>query len=699
MTHSSIEQHDGHLSPGQLVAKRYRIIRTLGSGGMASVYLADDEVLGETRVALKVLKKSGQASEGAAERFLREVRLTYRIHHENVVRTFDLGHDGEMRFYTMEYLHGQTLTSFIPEDGVSIPFFKKIAAQIATGLSAIHNVGVIHRDLKPDNIMLIDSMKVKITDFGIARGDISMLTGNADHIVGTIAYLAPELLVGEEVTIAADYYSFGAVLYQMLTGRHPIADDVPARLIMRKIQEKPLDPRSFRSDIPDWIADGVMALLNPNPAVRSFDARAVIYTLAGSGRADLGTAFVAPPRDVPHTDHTTAIFTREALTGALRRLFVGKPLERDVLVRLGLLVSFTIALLPIIFSNLGARFEFTQLDNLFYLRGGRAPSSQVVVVALDEASYLDLKVPMAGAWPRQLHARLLDKLKRMGAKRVVFDILFVSGQSDLTSDTMLAQSMREIPTVIGAATGTVQQATLNGTYTVEQMLRPDLMFESAAAQIGIVTLPESVGSVRSFYRKRSDVFAPLPSLAAAGAGSENDAQLPSEVDLINFYGTSATLRRFSYKDVLSEENRLPAEAFKDKIVVVGLSLRGRNGPSQRDTFTTPFETEMFGTDIHAMAISNIVEQDWIRRLSVGWDVGLYGFIAISVGALVLFSSSSLLLPVLVAGVGGLLAIQWATFLYGWFVPVMNGVIGGILVGLMVRVSRVWLVALRTRRPS
>lgn len=699
MTHHSTERNDGHLSPGQVVAKRYRIIRTLGSGGMASVYLADDEVLGETRVALKVLRASGQASEGATERFLREVRLTYRIHHENVVRTFDLGHDGEMRFYTMEYLRGQTLTSFIPEDGMSIPLFTKIAAQIARGLSAIHNEGVIHRDLKPDNIMLIDSMKVKITDFGIARGDVSMLTGNADQIVGTIAYLAPELLVGEQVTIAADYYSLGAVLYEMLTGQHPIDDDVPARLIMRKIHEKPLDPRSYRSDIPDWIADGVMALLNPNPAVRSYDARTVVYSLAASGPADPGSAFVAPPRDVPLTDLPTAVFTRQALGGVFKRLFAGDILGRDVVVHLGVVATIIIMLLPVIFSNLGARFEFTQLDNLFYLRGARAPSSQVVVVALDEASYLDLKVPMAGAWPRQLHARLLDKLKRMGAKRVVFDILFVGGQLDSTADTILAQSMRDIPTVIGAAIGTVQQATLNGTYTVEQMLRPDPMFESAAAQVGMVTLPETVGRVRSFYRKRSDVFAPLPSLAVAGAGREETSQLPSELDLINFYGASDVLRRFSYADVLSEENRLPAEAFRDKIVVVGLSLRGRNGPAQRDTFDSPFDAEMFGADIHATAISNIVEQDWIRRLSVGWDVGLYGLLAISIAALVLCSSSSLILPLVASGVGILLVIQWVAFVCGWFLPVMNGAIGGIVAGLIGRFAYSWRAALRSRRLS
>jgi CHASE2 domain-containing sensor protein len=231
------------------------------------------------------------------------------------------------------------------------------------------------------------------------------------------------------------------------------------------------------------------------------------------------------------------------------------------------------------------------------------------------------------------------------------------------------------------------------------MLRPDPTFESAAAHVGMVTLPETVGRVRSFYRKRSDVFAPIPSLAAAGAGREAESQLPSERDFINFYGKSSNLRRFSYADVLSEENRLPAEAFRDKIVVVGLSLRGRNGPAQRDTFNSPFETEMFGTDIHATAISNIVEKDWIRRLSVGCDIGLYGLIAISIGTLVLCSSSSLILPLVASGVGILLAIQWAAFVFGWFLPVMNGVTGGIVAGLIGRVGCSWLAALRMRRRS
>lgn len=682
MTDHSTEQHGGYLSPGKLVAKRYRIIRTLGSGGMASVYLADDEVLGETRVALKVLRQSGKVPEGSTERFLREVRLTYRIHHENVVRTFDLGQDGEMRFYTMEYLEGRTLASIISEDGVPIPTFTKIAAQIARGLSAIHHVGVIHRDLKPDNIMLVDGMRVKITDFGIARGDVSMLTGNADQIVGTIAYLAPELLVGEQVTIAADYYSLGAVLYELLTGRHPIADEVPARLIMRKINEKPLDPRSYRSDIPDWIADGVMALLNPNPAVRSFDARTFVYRLAGSGPADPGSAFVAPSRDVPLTDEPTAVVAR----ANLKRWFLGNSWGRGELVRLGVTVALVVSMLPIMFTTAALKMEFSQLDNLFLLRGVRAAPSDVVVVAIDESSYLNLQVPMAGAWPRELHARLLEKLKEMGAKRAVFDILFVSGQSAQSSDERLAQSMRIMPTVVGAAIGTVQQATLNGTYTVEQMIRPDSIFQSAAAGVGMVTLPEVAGRVRSFYQHHSDVFTPLPSLAVAGSGGTSSDSAPQERDLINFYGTSAELRRFSYADVLSEENRIPSQAFKDKIVVIGLSLRSRNGPAQRDTFSSPFESEMFGTDIHATAISNVLNRDWIARLSLGSEIVVFVLVGVSLGVLVSSVPSTLLFPVVISCVALLAVAQFTLFIAGLFVPLVCSVISGFVVGLIVRVG-------------
>lgn len=686
MTQNSIEQHGGYLSPGQLVANRYRIIRTLGSGGMASVYLADDEVLGETRVALKVLKRSGQATEGATERFLREVRLTYRIHHENVVRTFDLGQDGEMRFYTMEYLQGQTLSSIISDDGISIAVFTRIAAQITRGLSAIHNVGVIHRDLKPDNIMLVEDMKVKITDFGIARGDVSMLTGNADQIVGTIAYLAPEILVGEQVTIAADYYSLGAVLYELLTGRQPISDEVPARLIMRKINEKAIDPRSYRADIPDWIAEGVMALLNPNPAVRSYDARAFVYRLAGSGPVDPGSAFVAPPRDVPLTDEPTAILERQTLT----KRFLTEPLARTGVVRLGMLVAMIVMMLPIMVTTVGAKLEFSHLDTMFLMRGARPASSDVVVIALDEASYLALDVPMAGAWPRALHAKLLDRLKTMGARRVVFDILFVSGGFDPASDQLLAQAMRTVPTVIGAAVGTVQQATLNGAYTVEQMIRPDRLFESAAAGVGMVTLSETAGRVRSFYHHQSEVFEPLPSLAVAGSGVGLSDELINERALINFYGPSSTIRRFSYADVLSEENRVPVEALRDKIVVVGLSLRGRNGPAQRDTFSSPFESEMFGTDIHATAISNIINRDWIARIPFIPELGLTVGIAVFVGALVAFVSTSYLMPFVAGSAALFIALQFAIFMAGYFLPVLCSLIAGVVAGVVMRCCMMWL---------
>jgi CHASE2 domain-containing sensor protein len=336
------------------------------------------------------------------------------------------------------------------------------------------------------------------------------------------------------------------------------------------------------------------------------------------------------------------------------------------------------------FTTAAQKLEFAHLDNLFLLRGARPVSSDVVVVALDEVSYLNLQVPMAGAWPRDLHTKLLERLKVMGAKRVVFDILFVSGQSDRSSDERLAQSMRLIPTVIGAAIGTVQQATLNGTYTVEQMIRPDPIFQAAAAGIGMVTLPEVAGRVRSFYQHRSDVFTPLPSLAVAGAGVESSDGIPREGDLINFYGTSADLRRFSYADVVADENRIPSLAFKDKIVVIGLSLRSRNGPAQRDTFSSPFEPEMFGTDIHATAISNVLNKEWITRLSLGSDLVVFVFVATLLALLVSSLPVTLLLPVVIGCVAILAGAQFSLFLVGLFVPLVCSVVSGVVAGLIVR---------------
>lgn len=688
-----------YLVAGSLVANRYRIIRTLGAGGMASVYLAEDEVLGgNTQVALKILKQGGRISETQSERFLREVRLTHKINHENVVRTFDFGQEGDTRFYTMEYLSGKTLSALMDEQKqLPIDMVLRIAIQVCRGIAAMHAVGVTHRDLKPDNIMVIDSSRVKITDFGVARGDGSLFTVQADEIIGTIAYLAPETLLGERATTAVDYYSFAAVMYELLTGRLPIEDDNPARLIMRKIDETPADPRSIRQDIPEWLADGILGLLDPDPADRMDAVKEFVPTLVARTPADTGTDRITASLGVQISDVPTKVIDG-ASTSAFNRI---RGVSQQILPIKRVVACLVIALLAIPFCSvdLSTRIEYEQLDNLFRLRGIQAPNEELVIVSIDEPSYQHLGIPMGDVWPRRLHAKLLGVLQRYGAKKVIFDILFVNPSADPSADAEFAQALTKVPTVLGVSIGLTQQATANGSFELEQMMRPLPLFEKNAAAIGVVGFPQFHSRIRGFYAKRSELFPDVGSLAeAAGEVSQADYK-PGERDLINYYGPASTIRRFSYHDVISDEARIPAAAFKNKRVFVGLNLQSRTGPSQREAFTSPFDSSVFGTEIHATAASNILNKDWLRRTSTTVERCVcVGLVSVLLGVLSLLSGRLAILITAAITITAL-GIQYFFFAKGVFIPLFVPLVFGMLGGFILRIWSHQNANLRKRRWS
>src|SRR3954470_24570046 len=210
---SSLPTLSGGSTPmAEVVANRYEIVRWLGGGGMGRVYEVKDTELGE-RVALKVLR--GGLSEEATERFRREVRLTRRIQHRNVARMFDIGEHNGDKFLTMELVDGAPLTR---ELGSGLPWLRvqSRAMQICAGLSAAHDAGVIHRDLKPDNVMIERATdRAVITDFGIARsGDDASVT-QVGVVIGTPRYMAPEQLAGQDIDLRADVFSLGVMLFEL----------------------------------------------------------------------------------------------------------------------------------------------------------------------------------------------------------------------------------------------------------------------------------------------------------------------------------------------------------------------------------------------------------------------------------------------------------------------------------------------------
>ena len=180
------------LDIGSVIANRYTIQRSLGAGGMGTVYLAQDSLNNGALVAVKVLHPDLVVDDRQSQRFMREVQLMRKVDHLNVVRTYDVGSDGEIVFFTMEYVPGKSLEAFI--EGQSFPRERipKLILGVAAGLEAIHRAGIIHRDLKPANILVLEDFQPKITDFGVARPEFSELTAH-NEIIGSALYIAPEV--------------------------------------------------------------------------------------------------------------------------------------------------------------------------------------------------------------------------------------------------------------------------------------------------------------------------------------------------------------------------------------------------------------------------------------------------------------------------------------------------------------------------
>src|SRR6185503_15056449 len=232
--------------PGHLIASRYRVIALLGKGGMGEVYRADDLTLGQP-IALKFLPEPAMRDEGLLERFRNEVRTARRVSHPNVCRVYDVGEVDGQTFFTMEYVDGEDLASLLRRIG-RLPQDKAldIARQLCAGLAAAHAKGVLHRDMKPANIMLDGRGQVVITDFGLA-GVAEQIPGT-ELRSGTPAYMAPEQLEGKEVSVRSDIYALGLVLYEVFTGKRAFTDK-PATSLRNREERTPSRPSSVVKDL------------------------------------------------------------------------------------------------------------------------------------------------------------------------------------------------------------------------------------------------------------------------------------------------------------------------------------------------------------------------------------------------------------------------------------------------------------------
>jgi serine/threonine-protein kinase len=283
---------------GELISDRYRIEDRLGSGGMSSVFRATDTIL-ERTVAVKILAEHLSDDERFVARFRREALAVAKLIHPNIVQVYDTGIDGGRHYIVMEYVRGRSGAQLLQAEGKLDPETAvEIGIQACAGLDYAHRHSIIHRDVKPGNLMVIGGpagggdMTVKLADFGIARASEQTRITQVGSVVGTAAYLAPEQARGEEATPSSDVYSLGVVLYQFLTGRLPYEGASLAELAVRQQSEQPLHPSSYNEAVPQGVGDAVLVALESDPRKRFAAAGELADALRRglSGESPTGTA-------------------------------------------------------------------------------------------------------------------------------------------------------------------------------------------------------------------------------------------------------------------------------------------------------------------------------------------------------------------------------------------------------------------------
>ena len=331
---------------GEKLVNRYEILEKVGDGGMALVYRAKDTLLNRI-VAVKVLRDQFSSDMEFVERFRREAQSAASLSHPNVVNIYDVGQTDTAHFIVMEYVQGQNLSAVIREKGaLSDHFVVNVALQIAKALAHAHQHGIIHRDIKPHNILITQEGQVKVTDFGIAQAVSAANLTQTGVVLGSVHYFSPEQARGVNVHSSSDLYSLGVVMYEMLTGRQPFRGDTPIAVALKQIQETPIPLRQYLPDLHRDLEQLVMRLLAKDPEQRPRDAEGVVRVLQRiereleAGNGDEHTV-VLTAVDVPENKEVDEVAGKKGQKGKGRRK---KPAKSRRVGTVILILAFLVAL-------------------------------------------------------------------------------------------------------------------------------------------------------------------------------------------------------------------------------------------------------------------------------------------------------------------------------------------------------------------
>lgn len=299
---------------GALLNNRYRVQSLIGEGGMARVYRAEDSVLGRT-VAVKVLREHLARDQGLLARFRDEARAAASLTHPNIVAIYDVGVQDDLHYIVMEYVDGPTLKDLI-STSAPLPINRAVALalQILSALDLAHRRGIVHRDVKPQNVLLTADGQAKVTDFGIARQIAAASLTQTGEVFGTAYYLAPERANGQNATAASDVYSVGVMLYEMLSGRLPFTGDSPIEVALKHIQQLPPSLQAANPSVPPALQAVVFRALAKDPSQRFASAGAMAQALQDYDRSSAATtaALSVVGRQAPAAAPAAAAVARQA---------------------------------------------------------------------------------------------------------------------------------------------------------------------------------------------------------------------------------------------------------------------------------------------------------------------------------------------------------------------------------------------------
>ncbi|MFN4213284.1 MULTISPECIES: Stk1 family PASTA domain-containing Ser/Thr kinase [unclassified Exiguobacterium] len=252
---------------GERINDRYRIEQQIGSGGMANVYRAHDEILNRT-VAIKVLRSEFSHNEQFIRRFEREAHAATSLNHPNIVAIYDVGEEEDLYYIVMEHVDGMTLKQYLQEEYISVEEALRIMGQICDAIDHAHANRIIHRDIKPQNMMIDQNGNVKVTDFGIAVAMSNATLTHTMSVLGSVHYFSPEQARGKFADEKSDIYSLGAVLYELITGRVPFIGETPVAVALQHLQDDPIRPMDLNPKIPQALENCIMQALAKSPAAR-----------------------------------------------------------------------------------------------------------------------------------------------------------------------------------------------------------------------------------------------------------------------------------------------------------------------------------------------------------------------------------------------------------------------------------------------